>query len=95
MASRPKGRQGSLISDERGSLEPGTAVANVCSSGAPLAVVCSFERKGCGSTLGQQELATARACTGASPAWVAEAKAWQGPGQGLTFVSTNREVSHL
>jgi hypothetical protein len=22
----------------------------------PLAVVCSFERKGCGSTLGQQEL---------------------------------------
>ena len=31
----------------------------MCSSGVPLAVVCSFERKGCGSTLGQQELAVA------------------------------------
>ena len=59
MASRPQGRQGSLISDERGSLEPGRAVANVCSSGASLAVVCSIERKGCGSTQGQQELAMA------------------------------------
>ena len=44
-------------SDERGSPVPGRSVANVCSSGVPLAVVCSFERKGCGSTLGQQELA--------------------------------------
>ena len=61
MASQPKGWQGPLISDERGSPEPGTAVANVCSSGAPLAVVCSFERKGCGSTQGQQELVMARA----------------------------------
>ena len=34
----------------------------MCSSGVPLAVVCSFERKGCGSTLGQQELAVACAC---------------------------------
>ena len=46
---------------ERGSTEPGRAVANVLSSGGPLAVVCSIERKGCGSTLGQQELAVARA----------------------------------
>ena len=37
------------------------AVANVLSSGGPLAVVCSIERKGCGLTLGQQELAVARA----------------------------------
>ena len=49
-------------SDERGSPVPGRSVANVCSSGVPLAVVCSFERKGCGSTLGQQELAVACAC---------------------------------
>jgi hypothetical protein len=62
MASRPKGRQGSLISDERGSLEPGTAVAYVLSSGDPLTVLCSSERKGCGSTQGQQELVTARVC---------------------------------
>ena len=46
MASRLKSRQGSLISDECGSFEPGTAVAYVLSSGAPLAVLCSFERKG-------------------------------------------------
>ena len=39
---------------------PGRAVANVLSSGALLAVLCSFERKGCGSRLGQQELAMAR-----------------------------------
>ena len=46
MASWPQGRQGSLTSGERGSLEPGTAVANVPSPGGPLAVLCSFERKG-------------------------------------------------
>ena len=34
----------------------------MCLSGVPLAVVCSFERKGCGSTQGQQELAVACAC---------------------------------
>ena len=59
MASWPQGRQGSLTSGERGSLEPGTAVANVPSPGGPLAVLCSFERKGLCSTLGQQEVATA------------------------------------
>ena len=32
------------------------------SSGGPLGAVCSFERKGCGSTLGQQELVTACEC---------------------------------
>jgi len=63
MASRLKSRQGSLIR-ERGSIEPGTAVANVLSDGDPLAVLCSFERKGCGSTLGQQELATVRSGLG-------------------------------
>ena len=41
---------------------PGGEVANVCSDGVPLAVLCSFERKGCGSRLGQQELAMACAC---------------------------------
>ena len=46
-------------SDESGSIEPGREVANVCSSGVPLAVVCSFERKGCGSRQGQQEPVTA------------------------------------
>ena len=35
-------------------------MANVCSSGAPLAVVCSLERKGCGSTQRQPESVTAR-----------------------------------
>ena len=53
LASRPKGWQGSLITDERGSIEPGGAVANVPSSGGPLAVLCSIERKGCGSTPGR------------------------------------------
>ena len=62
MASRLKSRQGSLISDERGSLAPGTAVAQAPSPGDPLAVLCSSERKGCGSTQGQQELVYARAC---------------------------------
>ena len=33
-----------------GSPEPGGAVANVSSSGGPLGAVCSFERKGMGST---------------------------------------------
>ena len=39
--------------DERGSIEPGGAVANVPSVGGSLAVLCSQERKGCGLTLGQ------------------------------------------
>ena len=62
-------------SDERGSPVPGRSVANVCSSGVPLAVVCSFERKGCGSTLGQQELAVACAC--ACPVVLVLIQVWQ------------------
>ena len=38
---------------------PGREVVNVCSDGVPLAMLCSFERTGCGSRLGKQELAMA------------------------------------
>ena len=37
-------------------------MANVLSSAVPRAVLCSFERKGCGLRLGQQELAMAHVC---------------------------------
>jgi hypothetical protein len=44
---------------------------------SPLAVVCSFERKGCGSTVGQQELAVACACVSASPVVLVLIQVWQ------------------
>ena len=57
--SHPSWRVGRKVgkapsSDESGSIVPGRAVANVCSIGVLLAVVCSIERKGCGSTLGNK-----------------------------------------
>ena len=59
---RLKSREARLKSRARVAGRRRGAVANVCSSGAPLAVVCSFERKGCGLRLGQQELVMACAC---------------------------------
>ena len=44
----------SVMSD--GSFEPGTAVANVLSSGVTLSVLCSSERKGCRSTQWERDV---------------------------------------
>ena len=82
-------------------------MANVCSDGVPLAVLCSFERKGCGSRLGQQELAMACVCvrpavSGGGPSVAgahgrqAGSEVWQWQGVVAVAVACNQQQhAHL